>query len=239
MSKETASIANVEQEIYAGIQLNHPNIAKYHTHFHDQENFYIVYDYIQGKKKFKIIQTDKLGNDLITCMTERSYEPFNEIESRNIFKQLVDAVSYCHSQQIVHFDIKLDNIMYNEDTGKVTLLDFGLSDCIVDGEDSFTKRVGSNEYHAPELLQSRIQSFSGTKVDIWTLGVVFFTLLTARFPLTKQKREDVVRGKGLELTYGDQPVSIVARDLVSKMLDPNPDTRITMSEVISHPFFEI
>lgn len=85
---------------------------------------------------------------MFTCISERSFEPFTEPEARKIFKQLVEAVAFCHEKQVVHMDIKLDNIMYDEETEKITLIDFGLSDFIVDGDDSFFKRVGSYEYKA-------------------------------------------------------------------------------------------
>lgn len=76
--------------------------------------------------------------------------------------------------------------MYNEASKKATLIDFGLADVMIDGVDSFTKRVGSVEYAAPELVRSKTEPYSGRKVDVWTMGIVLFSLLTASFPFNEK-----------------------------------------------------
>jgi serine/threonine protein kinase len=118
-------------------------------------------------------------------MSERGYKAFSENETRAILSQLVDALTYCHKSGVVHFDVKLDNILYEEETQKVTLIDFGLCD-FMEGDDSFTKRVGSEEYAAIELYITEDLPFSGTKVDIYALGIVLFALLTCSFPFNER-----------------------------------------------------
>ena len=126
------------------------------------------------------------GCDLFNEITERSYEVFSESEAKTIFAQLVDAIEHCHQNEVMHMDIKLENVIYDKETKKVTLIDFGLSQLMHDGSDVLTKRVGTYNYAAPELLKSKTVPYSGTKVDSWALGIVLFALLTSRFPFTEQ-----------------------------------------------------
>lgn len=106
--------------------------------------------------------------------------------ARQLFGQLVDAVDHCHNNRIVHFDIKLDNIIYNEKSNQVTLIDFGLCN-FMETEDLFDQGGGTLQYCPPELLlRAEEELFSGTKVDIWALGVVLFTMLTSRFPFNEE-----------------------------------------------------
>ena len=96
-----------------------------------------------------------LGKDLFTVLEGRSFRPLSDTEARSVMIQLLDAVRYCHQQNVVHLDIKLDNIMMDEDTGKVTLIDFGLCD-FMDYGDRFNRRVGREEYCPAEILSVRI-----------------------------------------------------------------------------------
>lgn len=114
-------------------------------------------------------------------MADKGYKPFSEAGARGILSQLIDALAYCHKNSVVHFDVKLDNIIFEEETQKATLIDFGLCD-FMEGDDHFTKRVGSEEYCAPELYLSEDTPYSGTKADIYALGVVLYAMLTCTFP---------------------------------------------------------
>ena len=119
--------------------------------------------------------------DLFTLIEHRKFHPFTERESRSIFIQLLHAVHHCHSNGVIHFDIKLDNIMVEPKSGVVTLIDFGLCGFTHNNDGWFTKQVGSEEYCAPELY-NRGAPYKGTKVDIWCLGIVLYSLLCCNFP---------------------------------------------------------
>ena len=116
-------------------------------------------------------------------MEQRKLKPLKEKEARKIMIQLFKAVQYSHSRNVVHLDIKLDNIMIEPKSGHVTLIDFGLCDFITEQNSGFIKRrVGSKEYCAAELLTSQSESYDATKVDVWCLGVVLYTLISSKFP---------------------------------------------------------
>ena len=100
---------------------------------------------------------------------------------RHLLRQICDAILYLHQRQIIHRDIKLENILLSEDgySCKVKLADFGLSEQLVDGESTHRSRSGTREYQAPEIVEGRPY---GRPSDIWSLGCLMFVVLTAEFP---------------------------------------------------------
>ena len=176
--------------------------------------------------------------DMFSLMEQRNFVPFNEREAKSIFLQLLGAVEYCHMQGVIHYDIKLDNMMVDPRNGHVTLIDFGLCDFITpQSGDSFTRRVGSEEYCAPELYDQTGAAFSGTKVDIWCLGVVLYALLSSTFPFDPKKRKQMMRATGqhpaLKINFA---ASEQVRDLITRMLNVNPAERLSMDQVKLHPW---
>jgi len=106
---------------------------------------------------------------------------FRPNETRRIFKQVAEAVHYMHSRNIVHRDLKLDNILVEEDTRMVKLIDFGFG-VIVDGAQGHLKIFcGTPSYMAPEIVR-RSESYEGKPVDIWALGVLLYVMLTGGLP---------------------------------------------------------
>jgi serine/threonine protein kinase len=178
--------------------------------------------------------------NFFTYYKERSFVAFNEQQSRNIFKQLAKAVSHVHKKDITHLDIKLDNIMIDPETHSVKLIDFGLCNFATkENNGKFNYRVGSEEYWAPEMIAEKIEAFDGFKVDVWCLGMVLYCLLNASFPFNPKKRTNYVRSTGAHPTFRfTQPISTSAQDLIKKMLEVNPDTRLSLSEVMSHPWMK-
>jgi serine/threonine protein kinase len=86
---------------------------------------------------------------LFSALEQRKFKPFNELEAKHIFQQLLSAIEYCHRNGVVHFDIKLDNIMIEPETHKITLIDFGLCDYITDENGGkFTKRGNTTKYNS-------------------------------------------------------------------------------------------
>ena len=164
----------------------------------------------------------------------------SEKEAKKIFKQLAEAIKYCHDNKVLHLDVKLDNIMYTKKTGEATLIDFGLCDFITEEHgDLITRRVGSLEYSPPEIFVRSETPFYGTKVDVWCLGVVLYSLLSSMFPFDPKKRSQLLR-RGTE----HPPVifnfilSSKAKDLLTKMLALKPEQRITIDEVLKHPWLK-
>lgn len=179
------------------------------------------------------------GSDLFSFLEARDFEPFPEAEARNIFVQLLDAVSYCHSNGIVHFDIKIENIMYNPVTKLVTLIDFGLCEFITkENQGMFSKCAGSLDYCAPELMK-RGPKFFGTNADVFSLGVVLFVLLTGCLPFDLKLRLKAALN-GLRHPFiefvGD--LSETSKGLLKAMLEPNPAYRIDLKSIYQHSWLQ-
>ena len=182
----------------------------------------------------------QLGKNLFELYKDRKFVAFNETDSRKIFTQLARAVSLSHKKGIAHLDIKLDNIMINPETFSTKLIDFGLcnfANKINNG--IFTYRVGSEEYWSPEMVAEEVTPYCGFKVDVWCLGMVLYCLLNASFPFDPKKRTSSVRTTGVHPTFRFfQPISTSAQDLIRKMLEVNPEERLSMPQVMNHPWMK-
>jgi len=134
----------------------------------------------------------------------------------------------------VHRDIKLDNILLNC-YGDIKIADFGVSKRITKGEILY-QRYGTPVYVAPEILKD--QGYEGPPVDIWSAGVVLYALLYENFPFSGNTVEDLEKNiqKGKYILPTD--ISSEARDLLSHMLDSNPITRITISQIYKHSWMQ-
>ena len=131
--------------------------------------------------------------------------------------------------------------MIDPETHHATLIDFGLCDFItMENQGKFTRRVGSEEYCANELLEKSGTPFDGSKVDIFCLGVVLFAMLSATFPFDIKKRKQAIRmGTTLPAIRFPFMISETCKDLIVKMLDPKPDKRITIQEIFEHPWLQL
>jgi carbon catabolite-derepressing protein kinase len=215
---------NIARETAAGRLLRHDNIAKFIDHLQSEEQDFLIMEYVEGE-------------DLITYLERREWEPFTEPDAKVLARQLVSALTYCHALGVIHMDIKLDNIIIDPTGRKVKIIDFGFCSFITNEKDMITRRCGSKEYCAPELLNSKIELFSAIKQDVWCLGTVIFCLLTAKFPFHPKRRNAcIAQGQHPQLRLEFQ-ASRQAKDLISKMLQLDPAKRITMKEVASHPWF--
>lgn len=178
---------------------------------------YLLFEYIEGK-------------DMYDFLASNQFTPLNENDAKELFRQLAKSVKYVHKRGFVHGDLKLENIMITKE-GKLKLIDFGFS-----SEKSCKTLLscyqGSLEYLSPEILQ-RVP-YIGCKAEVWSIGVILYTLLFGEFPFSEQEREmdfeDVVVG------FPRSQVSPIAKDLIKKMLSVNPNERYEIEDVLKHPW---
>jgi serine/threonine protein kinase len=178
------------------------------------------------------------GVELFSFLEQRDFQPLDDKEAKAIFRQLVDAVQFCHQNGVVHCDLKLDNVMYDPETSKVTLIDFGLCDFInVENKGLFTKRVGCIEYAAPEFLTEEETAYDAIKMDIWCLGCILFALLNATFPFDFDERKSAIQnGEPHPLPSFPVDISSEGKDLINKILTADPAKRASLEEIKSHPW---
>lgn len=164
-----------QREITVLKRLEHPGIISLHDLIDTPKQIYIVTDYIKG---ISLQQYSKsVPNRVI-----------REHTARRIFKQVIEGVAYLHSNNIVHRDLKLDNILVEETSRMVKLIDFGFSVVVASGQ-KLKVFCGTPSYMAPEIV--RKHEYDGKPVDIWALGVLFFVLLTGTFPFRGVSEQDL------------------------------------------------
>ena len=115
---------------------------------------------------------------LQSYLKSKTSRKLEELEAKRVFRQLCQGINYCHNKNIVHRDIKLENILL-DDESNVKVIDFGFSICIPP-EKSLTIFCGTPSYMSPEIV-SKLQ-YKGCPSDVWALGVVLYALLCGRFP---------------------------------------------------------
>ncbi|OVA13524.1 Protein kinase domain [Macleaya cordata] len=161
----------------------------------------------------------------------------SEVEGRKLFQQLIDAVSYCHDKGVYHRDLKPENVLLDA-KGNIKISDFGLSALPQHFRDDglLHTTCGSPHYVAPEVLANR--GYDGSTSDLWSCGVILYVILTGYLPFDDRNLAVLYH----KIFKGDAPIprwlSPGARNLIRRMLDPNPNTRITMAGIKEDEWFK-
>ncbi|XP_015205830.1 MAP/microtubule affinity-regulating kinase 3a isoform X14 [Lepisosteus oculatus] len=193
--------------------LNHPNIVKLFEVIETEKTLYLVMEYASGGEVFDYLV---------------AHGRMKEKEARAKFRQIVSAVQYCHQKHIVHRDLKAENLLLDADMN-IKIADFGFSNEFTLGNklDTF---CGSPPYAAPELFQGK--KYDGPEVDVWSLGVILYTLVSGSLPFDgqnlKELRERVLRGKYRIPFY----MSTDCENLLKRFLVLNPSKRGTLEQIM-------
>ena len=196
---------------------NSNNVVKFFETYETKKHICIVMEYI-------------CAGDLLSYIKKRS--KLTEPVSKFIFKQIILALQYIHSHNIVHRDIKLDNILIDLDNN-IKICDFGVSKIIKKG-DIMVEQCGTPAYIAPEILKNR--GYEGFAVDIWSAGVVLYAMLSGTVPF---KGGDINELHELIINGKFNPVKNISKDashLINRLLDIDPKNRITIDEILVHPW---
>jgi serine/threonine protein kinase len=208
---------NAEREIKILAKLDHPNIVKLVKTVENQNSLNLVLEYIPG-------------SSLMSYLKQRPKKRMDEAEAKSVFRQIMLALDYCHSQGIAHRDIKLENILIDS-TNSVKLIDFGFSTCLA--KDRKAKIFcGTPSYMAPEIVKGQ-ESF-GPPSDIWAAGVVLYMLLVGQFPFRGINTRDLYNKIKLGSFTTPCFVSREATQLIQSMLRPDPAHRPSASEILAH-----
>lgn len=199
--------------------VRHPYIVRLHEVLASRTKIYIILEFVTGGELFdKIAQQGKL----------------HENESRKYFQQLIDAVDYCHSKGVFHRDLKPENLLLDSG-GNLKVSDFGLSALSEQGVGLLHTTCGTPNYLAPEVLSH--QGYDGSAADIWSCGVILYVLMAGFLPFDEIDLPTLYRKiNAAEFSYPSW-FSGDAKSLISRMLDSNPETRICIEEIKSHPWF--
>jgi len=206
-----------KDEVRLLMLLNHPKIIKLKEFFETKDRLYIVQEYCAG------------GNlsDLI-----RKEGGLCETRAKNIFTQLLQAVSHLHASNIVHRDIKSENVLLKERfTDDLRVLDFGLSRLMPRAE-LLTTSVGTLDYKAPEVC---LRQPYGSSCDCWSLGVVLYEMLCGELPCLFTEDENVVAfAKDVQFTSKKwASISEPAKDLIRHLLVFEPEKRYNCEQALA------
>ena len=187
-------------------------------------------DTFETKNYILIIMENISGGDLLSFVKKRT--KLNEKTCKFIFKQLLQAIKFIHTKNIIHRDIKLDNVLIDLNNN-IKLCDFGVGKMIHEGE-ILTDQCGTPAYIAPEILENK--GYEGPPVDIWSSGVVLYSMLSGTVPFRANNLNDlqnmIMTGTFKEIN----DISKESNDLLHKLLQVNPKKRITIDEALSHPW---
>ncbi|XP_059574418.1 serine/threonine-protein kinase MARK2 isoform X3 [Alligator mississippiensis] len=216
----SSSLQKLFREVRIMKVLNHPNIVKLFEVIETEKTLYLVMEYASGGEVFDYLV---------------AHGRMKEKEARAKFRQIVSAVQYCHQKFIVHRDLKAENLLLDADMN-IKIADFGFSNEFTLGSklDTF---CGSPPYAAPELFQGK--KYDGPEVDVWSLGVILYTLVSGSLPFDgqnlKELRERVLRGKYRIPFY----MSTDCENLLKKFLILNPSKRGTLEQIMKDRWMNV
>ncbi|KAM9734076.1 MAP/microtubule affinity-regulating kinase 4 isoform 2-T2 [Menidia menidia] len=214
------SLVKLFREVRIMKTLNHPNIVQLFEVIETERTLYLVMEYASGGEVFDYLV---------------AHGRMKEKEARAKFRQIVSAVHYCHQKNIVHRDLKAENLLLDADSN-IKIADFGFSNEFTEGSklDTF---CGSPPYAAPELFQGK--KYDGPEVDIWSLGVILYTLVSGSLPFDgqnlKELRERVLRGKYRVPFY----MSTDCEGILRRFLVLNPTKRCSLEQIMKDKWINI
>ncbi|KAI0746748.1 hypothetical protein C8Q80DRAFT_1345139 [Daedaleopsis nitida] len=215
-----AMSASLTREIHHHRQLHHPHVTQ-------------LYEVIATESSIWLVTELCSGGELFDYLAEKGR--LTEDETRVLFGQLCLAVAYVHEKGIVHRDLKLENVLLDERC-RVKLGDFGFTREFEKGSllETF---CGTTGYAAPEMLLAK--KYLGPEVDVWSLGVILYTLLTGMLPFDDDD-DGVMREKVIKGVYEDPEwLSDDSRNLLSNVLQVDPTKRLTIAQILTHAWFTI
>lgn len=204
----------MEREIRLLKKLNHANIVK-------------LYETIDTPKQLFLIMELVKGRSLHSYMRSKPGKKLSETECMKIFKQIMEGIAYCHKNNVIHRDIKMENLLLDEELN-LKIIDFGFSIC-----SASTQRLkvfcGTPSYMAPEIVNKR--EYCGPPADIWSLGILLFSMLAGYFPFKGISENDLYRSISKGRFTCPPHFSTAAKSIVLKMLNQDPQKRATAAQV--------
>ncbi|KAI5615548.1 calcium/calmodulin-dependent protein kinase kinase 1 isoform X2, partial [Silurus asotus] len=216
--KVLGPLERVYQEIAILKKLDHVNIVKLVEVLDDpaEDNLHMVFE-LMPKGPVMEVPTEN---------------PLTEEQARLYFRDIVLGIEYLHYQKIVHRDIKPSNLLLGDD-GHVKIADFGVSNQFEGNDAMLSSTAGTPAFMAPETLSDNRKSFSGKALDVWAMGVTLYCFVFGKCPFIDEyilALHNKIRSKTVE--FPETPViSEDLKNLILKMLDKNPDSRITIPQI--------
>jgi len=235
----------IRNEVAIMKKIRHHNLVKLHEvlDVEGEDSLYMVMEYCPGGSLMRLVQETHQIKIHQQCSDQKEDSLLLNAGldldlARKYFRQLVAGIDYLHRNEIIHYDIKPDNLLLSSDKKQLKVVDFGISAMFAKpGDDSTVSRtIGSPAFLSPEIIhaaQSEVP-VSGTATDIWAMGVTLYFMLTGSLPFPSD--QIMVMYEAIETQAPaipdewDGPLV----DLISRILDKEPTSRIKMAELKQH-----
>ncbi|KAM5199612.1 calcium/calmodulin-dependent protein kinase kinase 2 isoform 7-T8 [Hipposideros larvatus] len=216
-------IEQVYQEIAILKKLDHPNVVKLVE--------------VRGPRLGYLVCFSCMCQPFRPVMEVPTLKPLSEDQARFYFQDLIKGIEYLHYQKIIHRDIKPSNLLVGED-GHIKIADFGVSNEFKGSDALLSNTVGTPAFMAPESLSETRKIFSGKALDVWAMGVTLYCFVFGQCPFMDERimcLHSKIKSQALE--FPDQPdIAEDLKDLITRMLDKNPESRIVVPEIKLHPW---
>lgn len=225
------ALDDIVHEIAIMKKLKHQNIVKLREVIDDEESdkLYMIMVYCQ---KGSLLEWDDDSQSFYSPWNNNTDIPENLI--RKIFRDTVCGLEYLHYHNIIHRDLKPQNIMLT-DRWQVKIADFGQS-TIFEGNDRQSKTIGTFHFFPPECCGSGPRGFSGKAADIWALGIILYGLVYKKLPFQADSVADIFENiLSFRLEFNPS-LDDELENLLRRLLDKNPETRIKLFEVLQDPW---
>ena len=232
IKKSTSNLLSdgeIKDEIEILKTLDHPDIVRIIESFNTKNSYILITEYCEGGELF-----DQVKNQL------------SETQIAVIFRQLLSGLAYLHSNNIVHRDLKLENILIHEiekskttgeDLFNIKIIDFGTAR-IFDKNRKPQSIVGSSYYIAPEVLRQKYNK----ECDLWSVGVILYMFIVGHAPFDGCDDEEITSNiqKGVYRKNDRRWIksSKEVKDLIQKLLTYKPSQRLTAIQALNHPWFK-
>ncbi|KAF3939953.1 hypothetical protein ABW19_dt0207625 [Dactylella cylindrospora] len=229
VSKKSLTSQRMKSKFLGELQVHktmeHPNIVRFKECFEDSQNVYMILELCNNKSLMDLLRRRKF---------------FTEPEARFFLIQMLGAVKYMHSRNVIHRDLKLGNIFLDDELN-VKIGDFGLAALLMDGTERKNTICGTPNYIAPEVLFGKEEGHS-FEVDLWSLGIILYAMLVGKPPFQSGDVKEIYQKiKIATFSYPANPpqhISAEAKDLIQSLLSPDPRNRPTIDEIAEHTFFK-
>ncbi|CAK62854.1 unnamed protein product (macronuclear) [Paramecium tetraurelia] len=200
-------------------QLNHKRIISLHAAFQSKSKLYFIFDYCPGGELYYHLRNQKR---------------FSEDQAKWIFVQILDAIQYLHSKNIIYRDLKPENILIDLD-GYPKLIDFGLSKIVESQEDLNFSFCGSLEYMAPEMISLKGHNYT---IDYYQLGILLYEMVAGIPPFYAKTRQEMIKNILSKQVSFPKFFSKNLVDLISNLCNKNVDERLCGKKILQHPWLQ-
>jgi len=218
------NMGQLEKELDIISTLDHPNIINFFEYYEDKQYFHIITEICSGLDLFdKFKDTEIEESKIIT-----------------VFSQIVYAIYYSHNQGIIHRDLKLENIIFENtsEEAQIKIIDWGLSAKFENETNRLKTQTGTPQYIAPEVFKGCYDS----QCDIWSIGVMAYEMIVWKFPYNGKTVEEYQLSLKNDVVNYDysafKKVSSKCIDFIKGCLQKNPIKRLTIKQCFEHPWFD-